>query len=98
MEYRIETDSMGKIEVPTDKYYGAQTARSLMNFKRTIDSNAAESARMKADMKRNKLQIMQIKTSISDLKSEMTSIKADMNEIKSDLKEFKEMLSSFLSI
>jgi len=33
MEYRIETDSMGKIEVPTDKYYGAQTARSLMNFK-----------------------------------------------------------------
>jgi fumarate hydratase class II len=33
MEFRIETDSMGKIEVPTDKYYGAQTARSLMNFK-----------------------------------------------------------------
>ncbi len=33
MEYRIETDSMGKIEVPTNKYYGAQTARSLMNFK-----------------------------------------------------------------
>lgn len=33
MEYRIETDSMGEINVPTDKYYGAQTARSLMNFK-----------------------------------------------------------------
>ena len=33
MEYRIETDSMGEIKVPTDKYYGAQTARSLMNFK-----------------------------------------------------------------
>ena len=32
MEYRIETDSMGQIEVPTDKYYGAQTARSKMNF------------------------------------------------------------------
>jgi fumarate hydratase class II len=33
MEFRIETDSMGEIQVPTDKYYGAQTARSLMNFK-----------------------------------------------------------------
>lgn len=33
MEYRIETDTMGEIKVPSDKYYGAQTARSLMNFK-----------------------------------------------------------------
>ncbi len=33
MDYRIETDSMGEIQVPNDKYYGAQTARSLMNFK-----------------------------------------------------------------
>ncbi len=29
---RIETDSMGKIEVPADKYYGAQSARSLIHF------------------------------------------------------------------
>ncbi len=33
MDYRIETDTMGEIKVPADKYYGAQTARSLMNFK-----------------------------------------------------------------
>jgi len=33
MEYRIETDTMGQVKVPADKYYGAQTARSLMNFK-----------------------------------------------------------------
>lgn len=33
MDYRIETDTMGEIQVPTSKYYGAQTARSLMNFK-----------------------------------------------------------------
>ena len=33
MEYRIETDTMGEMKVPTNKYYGAQTARSLMNFK-----------------------------------------------------------------
>jgi len=33
MSYRIETDSMGEIQVPDDKYYGAQTARSLIHFK-----------------------------------------------------------------
>ena len=31
-EYRTETDSMGPIRVPADRYYGAQTARSLMHF------------------------------------------------------------------
>ena len=29
---RTETDSMGKMEVPADRYYGAQTARSLIHF------------------------------------------------------------------
>ncbi len=33
MEYRIEKDTMGEIKVPADRYYGAQTARSLVNFK-----------------------------------------------------------------
>ena len=31
-EYRIEKDSMGEVEVAADHYYGAQTARSLINF------------------------------------------------------------------
>ena len=33
MGTRIETDSMGAIEVPDDRYYGAQTARSILHFK-----------------------------------------------------------------
>lgn len=33
MDYRIETDSMGEMQVPADKYYGAQTARALENFR-----------------------------------------------------------------
>lgn len=33
MSFRIETDSMGEVQVPSDRYYGAQTARSLSNFK-----------------------------------------------------------------
>ena len=32
MATRTETDTMGALEVPADAYYGAQTARSLMNF------------------------------------------------------------------
>ncbi len=32
MNTRTETDSMGTIEVPADRYYGAQTARSLIHF------------------------------------------------------------------
>jgi len=31
-DMRTETDSFGPLEVPSDKYWGAQTARSLMNF------------------------------------------------------------------
>ena len=33
MGTRIERDSIGELEVPADKYYGAQTQRSLENFK-----------------------------------------------------------------
>ncbi|KAA8589953.1 fumarate hydratase, mitochondrial [Etheostoma spectabile] len=32
-EYRIERDTFGELKVPADKYYGAQTVRSTMNFK-----------------------------------------------------------------
>ena len=32
-ESRIETDSFGELEVPSDRYWGAQTQRSLGNFK-----------------------------------------------------------------
>jgi fumarate hydratase class II len=33
MKYRIEKDTMGNVEVPADKYWGAQTERSRKNFK-----------------------------------------------------------------
>jgi len=31
--YRVERDTFGELNVPADKYYGAQTQRSLQNFK-----------------------------------------------------------------
>jgi fumarate hydratase class II len=33
MATRVETDSLGEVEVPVDRYWGAQTARSLANFR-----------------------------------------------------------------
>ena len=32
-KFRIETDSLGEMEVPSDRYWGAQTQRSLQNFR-----------------------------------------------------------------
>ena len=32
MSYRIEHDTMGEVKVPAEKYWGAQTQRSKMNF------------------------------------------------------------------
>src|SRR5208337_94671 len=46
MNYRIETDSMGEVRVPSDKYWGAQTQRSLENFK--IGSDRFPSEMIKA--------------------------------------------------
>ncbi|MCA1850401.1 MAG: class II fumarate hydratase, partial [Acidobacteria bacterium] len=42
---RVETDSMGEIEVPSDKYYGAQTQRSLKHFNIGYDTMPREMIR-----------------------------------------------------
>ena len=39
MEYRIEKDTMGEVQVPAGAYYGAQTQRSVNNFKIARDTN-----------------------------------------------------------
>ena len=39
MEYRIEKDTMGEVKVPVDAYYGAQTQRSIDNFRIAQDIN-----------------------------------------------------------
>src|SRR6187401_1040271 len=38
-EYRIEKDTMGEVKVPSDAFYGAQTQRSVDNFKIAQDIN-----------------------------------------------------------
>lgn len=39
MEYRIEKDTLGEVKVPIDAYFGAQTERSIENFKIARDIN-----------------------------------------------------------
>ncbi|MCG2614639.1 class II fumarate hydratase [Terrimonas sp. NA20] len=39
MGYRIEKDTMGEVQVPSDAYYGAQTQRSIENFQIAQDIN-----------------------------------------------------------
>ena len=39
MKFRIENDTMGNVKVPNDKYWGAQTQRSIDNFKIGLPSS-----------------------------------------------------------
>ena len=39
MDYRIEKDTMGEVKVPIDAYFGAQTQRSIDNFRIAQDIN-----------------------------------------------------------
>ena len=51
MEFRIEHDSMGEIQVPADRYWGAQTQRSFENFKIGIEKIPEEVIRAFAVLK-----------------------------------------------
>lgn len=52
MKTRIEKDSMGDIEVPSDVYWGAQTARSLIHFKIGIERMPREIIRAMGTLKK----------------------------------------------
>ena len=53
MDYRLEHDSMGEIEVPSDRYWGAQTQRSFQNFKIGIEKIPMEVIRAFAILKKS---------------------------------------------
>lgn len=52
MQYRIEMDSMGEIKVDSDRYWGAQTQRSLNNFRIGIERMPMEIIRAYAILKK----------------------------------------------
>ena len=51
MAFRIEKDSMGEIQVPDDKYWGAQTERSYENFKIGVEKMPMQITRAFAMLK-----------------------------------------------
>lgn len=54
---RTETDSMGEIQVPSDKYWGAQTARSLLHFNIGHDKMPREMIRALGVLKKAAAQV-----------------------------------------
>ncbi|MEG0751178.1 MAG: class II fumarate hydratase [Oscillospiraceae bacterium] len=52
MKFRTEHDSMGEIQVPDEKYWGAQTQRSLQNFEIGIEKMPIEITRAFAVLKK----------------------------------------------
>src|ERR1700747_960227 len=56
---RTESDSMGKMKVPSNRYYGAQTARSLVHFAIGKDTMPAELIRAFGILKKAAAQVNQ---------------------------------------
>ena len=52
MDYRTEHDSMGEVQVPVEKYWGAQTQRSFENFKIGMEKMPTEIIRAFAILKK----------------------------------------------
>jgi fumarate hydratase class II len=77
MEYRIEKDTMGEVQVPADRYYGAQTGRSLMNFKIGGDRFPREMIRALGILKKAAALTNQDLGTLSDEKADLIVRAAD---------------------
>ena len=74
---RTETDSMGAIEVPVDRYYGAQTARSLIHFDIGRDTMPPELIRAFGILKKAAALVNQDLGKLSAEKSKLIAQAAD---------------------
>src|SRR5882757_5361241 len=74
---RVESDSMGKIEVPTDRYYGAQTARSLIHFDIGKDTMPPELIRAFGVLKKAAALVNQDLGKLSEEKAKLITQAAD---------------------
>jgi fumarate hydratase, class II len=77
IDKRIESDSMGQIEVPSDRYYGAQTARSLINFNIGDDRMPREVIRALGVLKKAAALVNRDLGKLSDDKARLISQAAD---------------------
>ncbi|MDZ4677472.1 MAG: class II fumarate hydratase [Oligoflexia bacterium] len=77
MKLRTESDSMGKIEVANDRYWGAQTQRSLQNFKIGGDRFPREMIRAFGILKKAAAQVNSELGLLEDKKAKVISQAAD---------------------
>jgi fumarate hydratase, class II len=74
---RTESDSMGKIDVPADRYYGAQTARSLIHFAIGQDTMPRELIRAFGILKKAAAMVNQDLGKLSSEKAKLIAQAAD---------------------
>ena len=74
---RIEKDTMGEMEVPENAYYGAQSARSLMNFQIGTETLPSELIKAYAIMKKACAIINNQEDKLSDDKTTLITQAAD---------------------
>lgn len=77
MKYRIEHDSMGEIQVPADRYWGAQTQRSFQNFEIGIEKIPMEVIRAFAILKKAAAMANNRLGKLDDRRLEMISAACD---------------------
>jgi fumarate hydratase class II len=77
MNTRTETDSLGTIEVPADRYYGAQTARSLIHFDIGRDVMPRELIRAFGILKKAAAQVNHVLGKLSEEKCRIIAQAAD---------------------
>jgi len=79
MRMRTESDSMGEIKVPSDKYFGAQTQRSLQNFRIGQDRFSREMIRALGVVKKGSAIV---NAELGNLDSDITKLICDAaNEV-----------------
>lgn len=71
VEMRIEKDTMGELRVPADRYYGCQTARSLLNFDIGEDTMPRSIIRAFGILKQA---AAEVNTSLGNLDEEVSSL------------------------
>src|SRR5258708_25583714 len=74
---RSESDSMGKMDVPADRYYGAQTARSLIHFAIGKDTMPPELVRAFGILKKAAALVNQDLAKLSSAKAKRIPQSAD---------------------
>lgn len=77
MSHRIERDTMGDVEVPSDRYWGAQTQRSLQNFKIGGDRFPREMIRAFGLVKKSAALVNNELSGLSDEKCKLICAAAD---------------------